>query len=299
MSRVAFLGLGLINKNLAIAAAARGDDVVVWNRSAGRVADTVDAARSEGLVVVGADSVGEAVSAFDRGVDRVHVALSDDDAVDAVLSDDVLAAIAAVGAVVVDHTTTAPDPTAARGARLRVAGVAYLHAPVFMAPANCRAGTGLMLLVGDDDVVKKHHDALAAMTQTLKVLGPDLRRAAALKLFGNAGILGLVGIVADICTMAKGVGMSAHEALEVFSFFSPMGAVTVRGPKMAAGDFTPSFELSMARKDVRLMMETAGDGPLAVLPSLASRMDVLLAEGHGALDVAVLAKDAVLQRSNT
>ena len=41
---------------------------------------------------------------------------------------------------------------------------------------------------------------------------------------------------------------------------------------MAAGDFTPSFELAMARKDVRLMIETAGDKPLAALPAIAARM---------------------------
>ncbi len=39
-----------------------------------------------------------------------------------------------------------------------------------------------------------------------------------------------------------------------------------RGVKMAPGDFTPSFELAMARKDVQLMIETAGGRPLAALP---------------------------------
>jgi 3-hydroxyisobutyrate dehydrogenase-like beta-hydroxyacid dehydrogenase len=62
---------------------------------------------------------------------------------------------------------------------------------------------------------------------------------------------------------------------------------------MAAADFTPSFELAMARKDVRLMTETARDLPLAALPSIASRMDALIAEGRGGDDLAVMGKDAV------
>ena len=61
---------------------------------------------------------------------------------------------------------------------------------------------------------------------------------------------------------------------------------------MAAGDFTPSFELAMARKDVRLMLETAGDRPLAALPGIASRMDALIEQGHGGDDLAVLGRDA-------
>jgi 3-hydroxyisobutyrate dehydrogenase-like beta-hydroxyacid dehydrogenase len=63
---------------------------------------------------------------------------------------------------------------------------------------------------------------------------------------------------------------------------------------MAARSFTPSFELDMARKDVRLMLETAAS-PLGVLPGLAARMDALIAAGHGAEDMAVLGIDAVGQ----
>ena len=61
---------------------------------------------------------------------------------------------------------------------------------------------------------------------------------------------------------------------------------------MAAGDFAPSFELAMARKDVGLMMQAVGDLPLATLPGIAARMDRLVAAGHGAKDFAVIAIDA-------
>ena len=60
---------------------------------------------------------------------------------------------------------------------------------------------------------------------------------------------------------------------------------------MAQGDFATSFALSMARKDVGLMVDAA-DRPLAVLPGLAARMDALVARGEGERDLAVLARDA-------
>jgi 3-hydroxyisobutyrate dehydrogenase-like beta-hydroxyacid dehydrogenase len=69
--------------------------------------------------------------------------------------------------------------------------------------------------------------------------------------------------------------------------------VAMRGGGMAQGNFTPSFELAMARKDFGLMLEAAGGRPLAVLPGIAARMDELIAAGHGADDVTILAKDAV------
>jgi 3-hydroxyisobutyrate dehydrogenase-like beta-hydroxyacid dehydrogenase len=55
-------------------------------------------------------------------------------------------------------------------------------------------------------------------------------------------------------------------------------------------NFAPSFELEMARKDVRLMMETADARPLATLPGIAARMDALIAEGYGAKDLAIIGK---------
>jgi 3-hydroxyisobutyrate dehydrogenase-like beta-hydroxyacid dehydrogenase len=66
-----------------------------------------------------------------------------------------------------------------------------------------------------------------------------------------------------------------------------------RGRAMANRNYAPSFELTMARKDVRLMLETAADRPLTVLPGVAQRMDALIAEGHGADDLAVIGKDSV------
>ena len=65
---------------------------------------------------------------------------------------------------------------------------------------------------------------------------------------------------------------------------------------MAKGDYTPTFELTMARKDARLMLELAGDRQLAVLPAIAARIDALIARGFGSDDLGVLSVDAVPKR---
>ena len=50
----------------------------------------------------------------------------------------------------------------------------------------------------------------------------------------------------------------------------------------------------MARKDARLMLETAAQGgeQLHVLPAIVARFDELIAAGHGADDLGILAVDA-------
>jgi 3-hydroxyisobutyrate dehydrogenase len=58
---------------------------------------------------------------------------------------------------------------------------------------------------------------------------------------------------------------------------------------------SPSWELAMARKDARLMLEEAARAqvPLAVLPAVAEEMDRWLARGHEKRDWTVIASDAL------
>jgi 3-hydroxyisobutyrate dehydrogenase-like beta-hydroxyacid dehydrogenase len=58
---------------------------------------------------------------------------------------------------------------------------------------------------------------------------------------------------------------------------------------MARGDLSATFELSMARKDIRLMIEAAGREPLTVLPAIAAKMDEAIAAGHGKDDMGAIA----------
>jgi len=48
---------------------------------------------------------------------------------------------------------------------------------------------------------------------------------------------------------------------------------------------------------VRLMIESAGDQPLLVLPALAARMDAAIAAGYGSHDLAAIAAPVVRGRA--
>ncbi|MGO8997769.1 MAG: hypothetical protein ACLQVI_31005 [Polyangiaceae bacterium] len=134
------------------------------------------------------------------------------------------------------------------------------------------------------------------MTAKLHYLGdrPDL--AAANKLFGNAMIIAITAGLSDVYAMAAALDIDATAAHSLFAEFNPASVITYRGQGMAKGDYRASFELTMARKDVRLMIESAGGRPLAVLPAIAERMDALIGRGFGADDLGVLSVDAVPKR---
>jgi 3-hydroxyisobutyrate dehydrogenase-like beta-hydroxyacid dehydrogenase len=183
--------------------------------------------------------------------------------------------------------------TAQRAQRLQTAGIKYLHCPVFMGPAAARNAQGSMLAAGPKALFDSVKDDLARMTTRLEFMGERSDLAAANKLFGNAMIVGVSALLADILTLAQASQVDAQDAIKLLGLLDLNAMVATRGGNMAKGNFPVSFELAMARKDVRLMLELAGARPMAALPAVAARMDQLIAAGRGAEDASVIAIDAV------
>jgi 3-hydroxyisobutyrate dehydrogenase len=273
----------LLGGAFAEAAAKRGDTVIAWNRSADKV---------QALAPFGVKAAATPADAV-RGASRVHLILKDD----AVVNEVIAAAQPglAPNAILIDHTTTLPVLTAERAKRLAAQGIQYLHCPVFMGPPAARSAQGSMMVAGSKALFDTVKADLAVMTGRLEYMGERADLAAVNKLFGNAMIIGVSAMMADILTMAQASGVDAQDAIKLLGLLDLNAMVAGRGVNMAKGNFAATFELTMARKDVRLMLETAGDRPLAALPAIAARMDQLIAAGQGAKDASVLGIDAVGQ----
>ncbi len=222
MTTITYLGTGLLGSAFIEAAATRGERLAVWNR-------TIEKARA--LAPFGvrvAESPEDAV----RGARIVHLVLKDDAVVDEVI------AAARPGlspdAIIVDHTTTQPALTAARAARLNAEGVRYLHCPVFIGPAAARQTQGTILASGPRALFDAVHDDLARMAPRVEYFGerPDL--AAVYKLCGNAFIIGIAGLVADVLSVAPSAGASPADALDVVGLFDPSAMIRGRGRNIVA-----------------------------------------------------------------
>lgn len=279
MATVALLGTGLLGSGMVENLLQKGETVRVWNRSQGKLAPLA------ALGAVPTASPSEAVT----GADRVHVVLSEDDAVDAVL--EAAAPGLAEGTPIFDHSTNRPDRVVERFNRLRASGLRYLSAPVFMGPADGRNGTGLMLIAGPTHEVEAAQAALSAMTGRLWHVGerPDL--ASVYKLLGNGLLISMSGVLGDLLALGEAQGVAPDQVAGLFEVFKVGNAMPAFLQRVARkGQQPASFELSMARKDVRLMVESAGgaDG-LIVLPAVAGAMDRALAEGHATRDFSIYA----------
>jgi 3-hydroxyisobutyrate dehydrogenase len=279
---ISFLGTGLLGANFTKALLKKGEKVQVWNRTA----EKSFALKNDGAVPF--EKLTDAV----KGSHFIHLTLSDDQAVDQVL------ATASPGfeknAIIIDHTTTSVPGALKRSLYWKEKGYAYIHAPVFMGPPNALEGTGIMMVSGDQDVIRKIEPHLSRMTGKLWNLGDQPEKAAAIKLLGNLFHIGLTGTIADMINLAGTLHVSVSELGPLLDLLNPAVVAQGRIRKITSNTFDqPSWELSMARKDARLMIEQAASAgkSLTIIPAVAEKMDQWLKKGHAKDDWTIISRD--------
>ena len=277
---IAYFGTGLLGSGFVRKLLERGETVHVWNRTAEKAraleadgAKAFDEPRRRGQ---GRRATAPHAQRRRGGRRRARTARG----------------VLDKSTIIVDHTTTAPTPTAERVKRWAERGITFVHAPVFMGPQNARDATGLMLLSGPPELRAQVRPLLEPMTGKVIELGDDPARASAFKLFGNLVLITMVGGIADLYQLARALGIDPKDAIGLFEHFNPGATFAARGKNIVAGNFDPpSFEATMARKDLRLMAEEAArhGKELAVVPTVGALLDRYIAAGHGSEDYTVIA----------
>jgi 3-hydroxyisobutyrate dehydrogenase len=280
----AYLGMGLLGSAFVRAMLQKGETVHVWNRTA---------SKAKVLEAAGAKAFDSAAAAVENA-DIIHLTLKDDATVDEVLESAGKGMKA--GAVIIDHTTTSAKGAIERTTAWKQRGFTYLHAPVFMGPANALEASGVMLVSGDQQVIAKYESTLSAMTGKLMNLGAEEGKAAGIKLTGNLFLLGFTAAIADSLALAKAHGIASSDIQDLFNNWNPGAQLPARLKRITDAKFKePSWELNMARKDAGLMMNIAADTAteLMVIPAIAKTMDEWIAKGHANDDWTVIATNSI------
>jgi 3-hydroxyisobutyrate dehydrogenase-like beta-hydroxyacid dehydrogenase len=92
---------------------------------------------------------------------------------------------------------------------------------------------------------------------------------------------------ADVLRLAHAVGVEPSDAVALFREFNPGEGLPARAAKIAGGPYEPaSFTISMASKDVRLMVEEAARHgiELGIMPMVANFYDKAIGRGESPLD---------------
>lgn len=279
---IAYLGTGLLGANFTRALLAKGETVHVWNRTF----EKAKALEAEGAIAF--EQAAEAV----KGANRIHITVSDDTVVDSVLKE--ASAGFEPGAIILDHTTTSVEGAIQRTSNWAARGITYVHAPVFMGPSNALESSGFMLISDRQDIVSKVSPWLSPMTGKLLNFGEQTGKAAGIKLIGNLFLLTLTGGFSDMLALAKAMGLTGNDIATLFESFNPGAAAPGRLKRVMSADYdNPSWELQMARKDARLMMEEAekGNKSLQLVPAIAKEMDRFLEKGFAHKDWSIIASE--------
>ncbi|WP_326668171.1 NAD(P)-dependent oxidoreductase [Streptomyces sp. NBC_01257] len=273
---VAVLGTGIMGSGMARSLLRAGLDVRVWNRT------------HERAVPLAADGATVAETAADavRGADVVLTAVNDSTAVAAALT----AASDGLhrGQVLLQSSTVGPEATAELAQRAADLGLVYLDAPVSGTRQPAEQGTLTVFVSGPSAARTVTGPVLDAIGQRTVWVSDEPGAASRLKLVVNTWVITMVGGVAECLNLAEGLGVDPQTFLDVMKG-GPLDSAYLQGKSAAvlSGDLTPSFALSTALKDTRLILEAAERSGvrLDLTAASAARFERAEAAGHGDEDM--------------
>lgn len=259
ITRVGFIGLGIMGAPMAANLQQAGFELFVWNRTP---------ARAEALVAQGATACASPADVA-RQVDIAVSCVSDSpDVREVALGAGGVGEGAQEGLIYIDCSTIAPAVARDVAAALAELGVAMLDAPVSGGDVGARAGTLAIMVGGEAPAFERARPVLDAMGKTVVHVGPS-GAGQVVKLCNQvAGALNLVAM-AEAISLSRRAGVDPAKMLEVVSAGAAGSwMLSNLGPRAVAGDFAPGFMIDLMQKDLRLVLEAAAESD-APLPGAA------------------------------
>ena len=279
---VAILGIGAMGHGMAASALRAGIPTIVWNRS---IAATRD------LAELGAQVAGSAADAARRAAIVVTM-VTDAEAVISIAQDQGMLAAMPRGAIWAQMSTIGVAGTD-RVAAVAAAGrpdVTLVDAPVSGSKDPAERGELMIFASGPGAArprVAPLFDALGQRTIWVGEAGAGTR----LKLVANTWLAFANEAVAASVALARQLGLATEtvrDALGGGPLVSPWQAAKL--PRIAEGEFSAQFALSLALKDVHRALEAAGDGRFPVLACLAGEWQQAVDQGLGEQDLTVVTR---------
>ncbi|MEJ6478314.1 MAG: NAD(P)-dependent oxidoreductase [Octadecabacter sp.] len=260
MTKIAFLGLGVMGYPMAGHLQAAGHDVTVYNRTSAKAAAWV--AQHGGAM---ADTPAQAAV----GVDFVIACVGNDDDLRGIcLGDNGAFAGMAAGAVFVDHTTVSAQVTRDLHGTAAAAQISFIDAPVSGGQAGAENGALSVMCGGEADAYARAAPVIETYAKICKRLG-DSGAGQLAKMCNQIAIAGLVQGLSEALHFAQKAGLDGADVVEVIS----QGAagswqMANRFETMLADKFDHGFAVDWMRKDLGIVLD-AGDDIGASLPVTA------------------------------
>lgn len=274
METVAYIGLGIMGRPMALNLLRAGYTVRVWAR------------RSESmqpLIEAGATACSSPADAA-SGADIIITNVSDTiDVEQVILGDSGVIEGAASGSVVVDMSTISPSVTRDIAARLAEGGVEMLDAPVSGGEKGAIDGTLSIMIGGKAAVFDRVLPVFEVLGSNIVLIG-DNGAGQVTKACNQTVIAQTITAIGEAFVLATAAGVDPARVREaLLGGFAGSRVLDSHGGRMLAHDFKPGFKSKLHQKDMRIVLETAHELGIA-LPgaALATQMiNALVGSGGG------------------
>lgn len=253
MSKIAFLGLGVMGAPMAGHLARAGHHVTAYNRTAARAWSWRESLASEGIAAWTAETPAEAVA----GKDVVLACLGNDDDLAAVLFDAGALSAMCKGALFVDHTTVSPAIARRIALEAEGMGLLALDAPVSGGQAGAESGKLAIMCGGSEAAMVAARPVMEAYAARIVHVGAA-GAGQATKAVNQVCIAGVLAGLAEGVRLAEAEGLDMACVLEAISGGAAQSWQMVnRWNTMHARQFDFGFAVDWMRKDLAIALAEA------------------------------------------
>ena len=251
MTKITFLGLGVMGYPMAGHLARAGHEVTVYNRTAAKAGTW---ASEHG------GATGATPAEASKGAEMVMACVGNDNDLRSIcLGPDGAFASMAEGSIFVDHTTVSAAVTRELYEAARIKGIAFVDAPVSGGQAGSENGQLSIMCGGDQADFDRAEPAMAVYSQLCRRLG-ESGAGQMTKMCNQIAIAGLVQGLSEAMHFASKAGLDGASVVEVIS----QGAagswqMSNRFETMLGDHFEHGFAVDWMRKDLGICLATADE----------------------------------------
>ena len=261
MTKLTFLGLGVMGYPMAGHLAAADHTVTVYNRTK---------AKADAWVAQHGGSAASTPAAAAEGAEMVMACVVNDDDLRAVcLGRDGAFASMSEGSTFVDHTTVSAAVTRELYAAAKAKGIAFIDAPVSGGQAGAENGQLSIMCGGDQSDYDWAEPVMNVYAKLCRRIG-DSGAGQMTKMCNQIAIAGLVQGLSEAMHFASKAGLDGAAVVEVISQSAAVVEVisqsaagswqmSNRYETMLADHFEHGFAVDWMRKDLGICLDTAND----------------------------------------
>ena len=251
MTKITFLGLGVMGYPMAGHLVAAGHSVTVYNRTT---------AKAEAWVAQHGGALGKTPADAAEGAEMVMACVGNDDDLRSVcLSSDGAFASMREGSTFVDHTTVSAAVTRELYGSAKAKGISFVDAPVSGGQAGAENGQLSIMCGGDQEDYDWAEPVMNVYSKLCRRIG-DSGSGQMTKMCNQIAIAGLVQGLAEAMHFASKAGLDGAAVIEVIS----QGAagswqMSNRYETMLDDHFEHGFAVDWMRKDLGICLATADE----------------------------------------